>query len=126
MRIFKWDKFNDIVEDRIVSIDVNEFNDLKENCISGNMLYKKIYQPEFEIGLFNKSHKTNHYIKENINVDYTYPKKDYSLVCTSLNESCDISTTFIVLPFKESLFTIKDNDTFLKGYWKDKIKWLEK
>ena len=57
--------------------------------------------------------------------DISYPKRNYSLVCSPKNDE-EIGTSFLVFPYKESLFTIKENDNYYKGYWKDKIKWLDK
>ena len=132
MRIFKWDRFNDIVEKRINKIDRSDFLNMLENCYDyeDNVLYKKIYQSDFDYGIFEKSLKLN----ENINssthlLDDTYPNVNYSLVCNSkeLDDYSDIDT-YVVLPFKESLFTIEDKNgnKHYKGYWKDKIKWLDK
>jgi hypothetical protein len=133
MRIFKWDRFNDIIENRIKKIDLKKFKSLLENCHNYNSttLYKKIYQPDFEIGLFEKSVKiTENYINKNndtSNIDESFPDRNYSLVCSTENLMEDDDTTlFVVLPYKESLFTIKSNEGYLKGYWKDKIKWIEK
>ena len=132
MRIFKWDRFNDIIENRINDIDLQEFKSLLENChnYNQNLLYKKIYQPTFSIGIFNKSFKiTENYInkpQEGDSIDESFPNKNYSLVCTteSLMEDDD-TTLFVVLPYKESLFTIKNSSGYVKGYWRDKIKWIE-
>ena len=132
MRIFKWDRFNDIVENRINEIDINKFNSLLENCHNYNetLLYKKIYQPDFSIGIFEKSVKiSENFLNKKFDttkIDETFPDKDYSLVCTTENVMEDDDTTlFVVLPYKESLFTIKNSSGYVKGYWKDKIKWIE-
>lgn len=130
MRIFKWDRFNDIIENRIKKIDMNTFKSLLENChnYDKNVLYKKIYNPDFETGIFNKSFKKHDFFNSDEPlIDNTYPQKNTSLVCTSEHVLDDDDTTlFVVLPYKESLFTIQKNDSFFKGYWKDKIQWIEK
>ena len=130
MRIFKWDRFNDIIENRVKKIDMNTFETLLENCYkyNSNVLYKKIYNPNFEIGIFNKSLKINEYVNdEPLNIDSSFPSKNTSLVCTTEHVLEDDDTTlFVVLPYRESLFTIKNKNDYYKGYWKDKIQWVEK
>jgi hypothetical protein len=135
MRIFKWDVFNDVVENRVQKIGESKFKSLLENChnYDSTLLYKKIYQPNFEIGIFEKSVKiienSTNKPQKNDNVDEPYPNKNYSLVCNTTNamdDNNDGSTLFVVLPYRESLFTIKSDDTYVKGYWKDNIKWIEK
>ncbi len=131
MRIFKWDRFNDIIESRVEKIDMKTFESLLENChnYDTNVLYKKIYSPNFEIGIFNKSLKVNEFFNKTstLNIDESFPCKDESLVCTTEHVLEDDDTTlFVVLPYRESLFTIKNKDDYFKGYWKDKIQWVEK
>jgi hypothetical protein len=133
IRICKWEKFNDVVENRIHKLEMNNFISLLEKTHNNIFLYKKIYEPDFTFGYYNKSYKSN--IDDYLNLsnqlkektDITYPKKSHSLVC-NINEEVDldIGTTFLVFPFKDSLFTINDNGEYYKGYWKDKIKWLDK
>ncbi len=129
IRICKWEKFNDIIEDRINKISMDEFLSLLENTHNNIFIYKKIYNPDFTFGYFKKSFKNtiDNYldlpIKEK--TDVSYPKKSYSIVC-STEEEDEIGTTYLVFPFKESLFTIKEGEEYYKGYWRDKIKWLEK
>ena len=59
MRICKWDKFNDIIEDRINRITITEFLSLLEKSHNNIFLYKQIYNPNFICGYFNKSYKNN-------------------------------------------------------------------
>lgn len=128
IRIYKWEKFNDLIEDRVHKIDMKHFVSLLERTHNNVYLHKNIYNPTFSFGYFNKTYKNtvDNYldlpIKEK--TDDSYPKKNYSLTC-SINEENEIGTAFLVFPFKESLFTIKEKENYYKGYWKDKIKWLE-
>ena len=129
MKICKWDKFNDINEDRITNISISEFFSLLKKTHNNIFLYKQIYNPTFICGYFNKSFKNN--IDDYLNLsilektDISYPKRNYSLVCSPKNDE-EIGTSFLVFPYKESLFTIKENDNYYKGYWRDKIKWMDK
>ena len=139
MKICRWDRWTDIKEDRIDSIDIQEFKKiLKEKCHTDQHLYKKIYQPKFKQGIFSKSLKvTESYFgkKQTTNEDTwkAYPIREYSLTCYNYEESGE-GVTYLVFPFKDSLFTIspvKESshdgvvDNYKKGYWKDNIKWLE-
>lgn len=129
IRICKWEKFNDIIEDRVNKISMDVFLSLLENTHNKLYLYKKIYNPDFTFGYYKKSFKNtiDNYldlpVKEK--TDESYPLKSYSIVCSTVEED-EIGTTFLVFPFKESLFTIKEGENYFKGYWRDKIKWLEK
>jgi len=129
IRICKWDKFNDIIEDRIDKITMDDFLSLLETKSHNSLfVYKKIYQPNFTFGYFKKSYKhIDSYIDLRLTEknDVTYPRRTHSIVCSTKEED-ELGTTFLVFPFKESLFTIKQGEDCLKGYWKDKIKWLEK
>lgn len=128
IRICKWEKFNDIIENRVEKITLENFLSLLRNTNNNIFVYKKIYNPDFTFGYYKKSiKKIDDYLELPIKekTDDSYPKKNYSLVC-STHEEEEIGTTFLVFPFKESLFTIKEDENYYKGYWKDKIKWLEK
>jgi hypothetical protein len=129
IRVCKWEKFNDIIEDRINKISINEFITHLNYTHNNIYLYKKIYNPNFTFGYFQKKYKNvvDNYLDFTLkeNTDASYPKKNFSLVCSTREED-EIGTTFLVFPFKESLFTIKEGEDYFKGFWKDKIKWLEK
>lgn len=152
--ICHWNKWLDIKEDRIIPLNKSMFTDmLNEHTNINNcpiFLYKKIYKPSFDIGVFFKSKKSvlvseSEYLT--INTDFflseseswkTFPMRTESLVCYNYLEDVDehIGETFIVFPFKNSLFTIapereynyteyQEIDKYKKGYWSDKIKWLD-
>lgn len=129
IRFCKWEKFNDINEDRINKISIDNFLSLLKNTHNNIYIYKKIYNPDFTFGYYKKSYKNSidKYLELPIKekVDTTYPNKSYSIVCSTKEEN-EIGTTFLVFPFKESLFTIKEGENYFKGYWRDKIKWLDK
>lgn len=138
MEIFKWEKWNDMREERILPLDLNDFKDLLEKegyQYKDQHLFKKIYKPNFEYGVFYKSiKKLEKYESFNfINSipDNTYPDRINSLVCFSDKEDENLGVDFIVLPFKEALFTINKlykggkMDNLKKGFWKRKIKWFE-
>ncbi len=129
LKICKYEQFNEMVEYRVKRITSDKFDELLEKTNQENFLYKKIYNPTFTFGIFKKSYKQA--IDSHINTpliertDSSYPKKSYSLVCSTTEEN-SMGTTFLVFPLKESLFAIKESEDYFKGYWKDKIKWLEK
>jgi hypothetical protein len=136
--IFRWDRWTDKKEDRIDSISIDEFKCLlEEKCHLNKFLYKKIYQPKFKIGMFNKTTKiTESYLTNNIKntlKDENFPLRENSLVCYNYIEKGE-GKLFLVFPFKESLFTISPLqeslhasivDEYKKGYWKDKVRWLD-
>jgi len=135
--IFKWDRWLDKTENRISTIDLKTFKILLEkNCFKNKFIHKKIYQPTFKIGFFKKCRKITEsyfstYIKNTIN-DNTYPLRENSLVCYNYIENGD-GVDFLIFPYKDSLFTISplkesshiQTQEYKKGYWKDRIKWLE-
>ncbi len=59
IRICKWEKFNDIVENRIHKLDMNSFITMLSKTHNNIYLYKKIYEPDFTFGYYNKSYKNN-------------------------------------------------------------------
>ena len=140
MKIFRWDRWTDLKEDRINSIDISEFKTLLEqNCYTDKFLYKKIYDPDFEVGLYKKSKKiTENYYKNKPEVTdkkswNSFPLRENSLVCYNYEEQSE-GKTFLVFPIKNSLFTISplkescydlDINRYNKGYWSNDIKWLE-
>lgn len=128
IRFCKIEKFNDIIEERIKDIDKEIFLSLLQNTHQNKFLYKKIYAPNFSYGYFERKYKPridDYFNLTNENNYEDFPNKNYSLVCSTIEEN-EIGTTFLVFPFKESLFTIKESDNYFKGYWRDKIKWLDK
>lgn len=136
--IFRWDRWIDKKEERIDKIDLELFQTiLEENCNKNKFLYKKIYQPNFKLGLFTKKKKiTESYFSKNIKhtlKDENFPLRENSLVCYNYIEKGE-GDLFIVFPFKKSLFTISPLhesshkmiiENYKKGYWVDKIKWLD-
>jgi hypothetical protein len=131
IRICKLEKIDNIVEDRVQKISLECFLSLLKNTYKNFFVYKEIYNPEFIYGYYKKTLKktSDNYLgldtvtKDEINM--SYPKKNFSLVC-STHEENELGTTFLVFPFKNSFFAIKEGDKYFKGYWSDKIKWLEK
>ena len=140
MKIFKWDRWTDIKEDRVEPIGLNMFKKfLKENCYSDKYLMKKIYEPDFSIGIYKKSKKIGERYYpgaktfESNSKWKSYPLRENSLVCYNYEENSE-GITFLVFPFKNSLFTIspvkescyiQDISRYNKGYWADKLKWME-
>ena len=93
--------------------------------------------------LFFKSKKSvSDYLKKEeieqfpIDMWRSYPLRNESLVCYNYLEDVDehLGETFLIFPFKNSLFTIAPEreynydpeiDKYRKGYWSDKIMWLD-
>ena len=140
MNIFRWNRWIDIKEDRINSIDVKSFKNLLENNCNANIfLHKKIYEPNFKIGIFQKSKKIveNYYKPSPMFNDEknwkSFPLRENSLVCYNYEEDSE-GKDFLIFPYKKSLFIISpikescydlNINRYNKGYWSDKIQWLD-
>jgi hypothetical protein len=137
--LIQWEKWINLNEDRIQTLSINEFVYLYEtythiNKNNKKMLYKTIYNPTFKMGIFKRERKKLEILDEKDIKDFRFCKKNFiptfndSLVCELYtNEQINNNIkTFIVFPFKNSLFAIKDtnNNKLNKAYWKDKIQWL--
>ena len=118
-----WDQWIDMNDGRIQCLTKKQYESNLYHTIDNKKLYKKIINPTFDYGIFN-SNVINNTIIENNNTDYTYPARNKSLVCKAINENVMLAETFIVLPFKNALFTICNDSKYNQGYWKDKIQWL--
>ena len=133
MEIFKWKQWNDMREDRISPITLEQFEELlTKEChnFETHVLYKKIYKPEFDYGFFSKARKKIelYNVFENNNLDKTYPTRNNSLVCFKEKDNEILGEGFIILPYKNSLFTIDkiNNERYInKGYWSNNIKWYD-
>lgn len=141
MNIFNFDRWNDLNEDRITPIGLEKFNELLNKYAHTNQnvfLYKKIINPKTKVGVFFKTTKQfeNHVneLKTGEKQEWNgFPLRDMSLVCYNYIEK-EEGETFVIFPFKSSLFTISpkkewdidvNSENCNKGYWTDKIKWLE-
>jgi hypothetical protein len=141
MNIYNFDRWNDLNEERITPISLDKFKELMNKYAHSNQnvfLYKKIINPKSKIGIFYTTTKQfENHIKELKSGEkqewYGFPQRELSLVCYNYVEK-EEGETFIVFPFKSSLFTISskkewDNEVTSencnKGYWTDKIKWME-
>lgn len=144
--ICQWEKWVDLKEDRIIPINKDIFYSMNDRYTHTNtnfFLYKKIHNPTFNIGVFFKSKKSvSEYLKKEEIQQFptelwrSFPIRDESLVCYNYLEDVDdhIGETYLVFPFKNSLFTIAPEREFnydpevskyTKGYWSDKIMWLD-
>lgn len=142
MNIYNFDRWNDLNEERIEPLSTEKFQELLKKYAHSNQnlfLYKKIINPKTKVGIFLKSTKQfeSHIneLKSGKKQEWNgFPSRDMSLVCYNYIEE-EEGETFIVFPFKASLFTISPNKEWNselqsedcnKGYWTDKIKWLDK
>ena len=124
------------MENRIQTISELKFISLLKYTNNKCYIYKKIYEPTFNYGVYEKSFKTtsDEYVeysnKNDIDIDTSFPIKDYSLVCSTNEEILDsdnnLGVIFLVFPYKDALFTIKSKNEYYKGFWSDKIVWLER
>lgn len=137
MKIYSYDRWNDLNEERINPLNKDKFLELLSKYAHNNhnvFLYKKIINPKTKMGIFYKSVKQ---FESHLNLNNTsknlkgFPDRETSLVCYNYIEK-EEGETFIIFPFKSSLFTIdskidinESDDCYKKGYWVDKIKWLE-
>lgn len=117
MILFSYDEWVEVNEERITKISLKKFTELYEKYAHNNnqILYKRIHNPDFTIGLFKKD------------ADYStslQPIKEKSLTCLQNDKHIPNTELFIVVPFKGALFSILHREELKKGYWKDRIEWL--
>lgn len=129
LKMCRLEMINNLMENRITKLDETSFKSLLNNTIKDLFIFKKFLNDDFDYGLFENKNVINindyNYIDNDLNIDYSYPNKETTLVC-STNEIDSIGTTYIVLPYKDAFFTIKDKDNYLKGFWTEKVIWLNK
>lgn len=131
INICKIDSLNNIIETRIEPIIEQKFISLLRHSNNKNYIYKNIHEPSFSYGVYDKSYKSSNdeYVLHrngDTEIDTSFPEKEYSLVCSTNDDNNILGTTFLVFPFKDALFTIKHKDDYLKGFWSDKIVWLDR
>lgn len=129
LKMCRLEMINNIMENRITKLNENVFQSLLKNTNKDLYIFKKILNDDFNFGLFENKDTINindyKYDDNDLNIDYSYPNKETSLVCSTY-ETDTIGTTYIVLPYKDAFFTIKDKDNYLKGFWSEKVIWLNK